>query len=335
MVHVGDYLYRQGPCANTTNCTGINNASFPLEPGMWGDNWHGWYADFFEPSMPLLAAAPWIAMRGNHEQCDRGGHGYFLFLDPRPLPANWTGDYCRPYTEMYTVPFDHQQYAVLDSSAIHDVDMDLECPTAGGTPQAAVDELDVFQQAAADGEKAELDYQIAHFRAQIDAAEASAGLDVTNFMLSHHPMYAVLCDRRRYVTADLTLQHAMRHTTLPGFAATIHGHVHWFQALLFEGGGLPMGIIVGNGGTSLDPGRMAEPSAGVGMTVKGVRVSKAFTSSLFGYSVLLRGEDGRHALESLQVGNRDLPEGTPSLMWAADVAERSPAPRRLSTPVFV
>ncbi|RAI28252.1 hypothetical protein CH338_29550, partial [Rhodoplanes elegans] len=60
VVHVGDYIYRESPCpADDKDCAG----------SPWGDSWATWKADVFAPAAPLLAAAPWIAMRGNHEIC--------------------------------------------------------------------------------------------------------------------------------------------------------------------------------------------------------------------------------------------------------------------------
>jgi hypothetical protein len=84
-VHVGDYVYRQGPCPTQLldtrgDCVGINGpASFRLidlngtvinfEPGNWGDNLLGWWSDFFYPARSILQKVPFIAMRGNHETC--------------------------------------------------------------------------------------------------------------------------------------------------------------------------------------------------------------------------------------------------------------------------
>ena len=51
----------------------------------WGYGWDAWDADFFQPARSLLAAAPWIVVRGNHESCNRAGQGWWRFLDPRPL----------------------------------------------------------------------------------------------------------------------------------------------------------------------------------------------------------------------------------------------------------
>ncbi len=47
----------------------------------WGYGWDAWNADFFTPAAPLLAAAPWAAVRGNHESCARAGQGWWRFLD--------------------------------------------------------------------------------------------------------------------------------------------------------------------------------------------------------------------------------------------------------------
>ena len=48
----------------------------------WGDNWTTWQADFFTPAAPLLAAAPIVLVRGNHEDCDRAGPGFLLLMGP-------------------------------------------------------------------------------------------------------------------------------------------------------------------------------------------------------------------------------------------------------------
>ena len=35
----------------------------------------------------LLATAPWILLRGNHEDCSRAGEGWFRFLDRAPMES--------------------------------------------------------------------------------------------------------------------------------------------------------------------------------------------------------------------------------------------------------
>jgi hypothetical protein len=90
VVHLGDYLYRQGPCPinntdtsdnETKDCSAVNTpervtadeevdaTGMNFIPGEYGDNWFGWWGDFFWPFLELLKAAPMIALRGNHEIC--------------------------------------------------------------------------------------------------------------------------------------------------------------------------------------------------------------------------------------------------------------------------
>jgi hypothetical protein len=97
VVHVGDYHYRDSPCpADHPGCAG----------SPWGFGWDAWNADFFAPARPLLRAAPWVMVRGNHEGCARAGQGWWRYLDPRPMqprrncddPANdAVGDFSDPY----------------------------------------------------------------------------------------------------------------------------------------------------------------------------------------------------------------------------------------------
>jgi hypothetical protein len=90
IIHLGDYLYRQGPCPinntdfldqETKNCSAVNVPEFAeademvlgtvmnFIPGEYGDNWWGWWSDFFYPTLNLLKKAPIIPLRGNHVIC--------------------------------------------------------------------------------------------------------------------------------------------------------------------------------------------------------------------------------------------------------------------------
>lgn len=81
VIHVGDYHYREY-CYDPTLCAPLRGKGVVI-----GYGWAGWNADFFTPAAPLLAAAPWIVVRGNHENCDRGGAGWMRFLSPLPYQA--------------------------------------------------------------------------------------------------------------------------------------------------------------------------------------------------------------------------------------------------------
>ena len=113
VVHVGDYLYRENVCAEGhPGCAG----------SVWGYGWDAWSADFFAPGKPLLGAAPWIVVRGNHESCNRAGQGWWRFLEPRALAKgrdcnDAKDDDVGDYDDPYAVPIGQGgQFIVIDSS---------------------------------------------------------------------------------------------------------------------------------------------------------------------------------------------------------------------------
>ena len=107
VIHVGDYLYREEKCPSGSGklCAGTPS----------GDLWETWDVDFFKPAAILLAAAPWVFARGNHEACGRSWRGWFYYLDPRPFPAS-----CQPYSAPYVVNLGRFEAAVLDTSSAID-----------------------------------------------------------------------------------------------------------------------------------------------------------------------------------------------------------------------
>ncbi len=105
VIHVGDYYYREVPCPAGVACEGPH-----------GDNWASWDADFFAPAKPLLAAAPWVMVRGNHEECARGGDGWTRMLAPIARTAT-----CIEHEPLYTVPIYGTTLAVLDSAVARDL----------------------------------------------------------------------------------------------------------------------------------------------------------------------------------------------------------------------
>ena len=72
VIRADDYLYRETPCPEPSKCGAV-----------YGYDWPAWDADFFTPAASLLSAAPWIFVRGNHDDCGRASQSFYLFLDPR------------------------------------------------------------------------------------------------------------------------------------------------------------------------------------------------------------------------------------------------------------
>ena len=79
-VFTGDFFYREDPCpaGYELMCGG---SPPPVVDYRFNDTDYGWMADVFIPMAPVFRAAPILAVRGNHEQCDRGGNGWFLFFE--------------------------------------------------------------------------------------------------------------------------------------------------------------------------------------------------------------------------------------------------------------
>lgn len=238
VIHVGDYYYREDPCpAGNAECAGSPT----------GDTWASWNADFFTPAAPLLNAAPWVFVRGNHETCDRGGDGWFHFLDPRPIPAS-----CQTYTDPYAVPAGDVQLLVFDSSAATD----------GWAPPD----------------------QVAEYSGEFEALAKLAGPNA--WFLTHRPVWGLVQfgKDRTLATGTETLQVASKNTLPPGVQMSFAGHIHLAEALSFPpGSGRPPMFIAGNSGTELDqPMSMDIP----GIAIGGVPVAGGRVTSLFGYLTL-------------------------------------------------
>src|SRR5579871_727389 len=112
VIHLGDYLYRESSCPD-------GNAGCAGSP--YGDNWATWDADLFSPAAPLLEAAPWLIVRGNHEDCSRAGPGFLRLLGPAAFdPAAPCTEHLPPYAAMAG----DQAIAVMDNASASDTSVD-------------------------------------------------------------------------------------------------------------------------------------------------------------------------------------------------------------------
>ena len=226
VVHVGDYLYRESPCPNDhAGCEG----------SPWGDNWQGWKADFFDPARPLLAVAPIVAARGNHEICERAGAGYRLLLDTAPLAADTDctdrdKDGWGDFSPTYAVPLGHEtQLVVFDSSRAGN------SPVAVGNP----------------------DYPaFLEIRSQIEALSRKAKHTI---LVDHHPILAFAAAKGPSGPILYSGNAALISTfmadgqplTPKGVDLVLSGHVHVWEALSFSSDH-PAQIVAGFSGTDED-----------------------------------------------------------------------------------
>eukprot|EP00550_Attheya_septentrionalis_P010292 CAMPEP_0198288844 /NCGR_PEP_ID=MMETSP1449-20131203/7220_1 /TAXON_ID=420275 /ORGANISM="Attheya septentrionalis, Strain CCMP2084" /LENGTH=662 /DNA_ID=CAMNT_0043987061 /DNA_START=151 /DNA_END=2136 /DNA_ORIENTATION=+ len=326
---MGDYVYRQSPCpANSTanaDCAAINipanfatNTSIPsgtivnFVPGHWGDNWFGWWADFFFPALPLLKSAPIIAVRGNHENCARAGHGYLFLMDQAPYNGTDAGSYCLDYTAPYHVPFKNEQFLVMDDSFINPLNggIDHFNFTNGTCPQAPTDEslivptsqnpyLDPKQDNATNAD-------LAQFTTYMEKIRNFSLSHETNFYLSHRPVFAVACDGSEMTSLDWTIQQSLAANTLDRVVAMIGGHMHWLEALSFVNQSLPVQLVLGHGGTDRIPNYVNQDifpylqlqvgqETDNGSTLFQGRVEKGISDSrMFGFALMDRNTDTKN-----------------------------------------
>ena len=241
VIHVGDYHYRESPCPpKYDGCAG----------SPWGDNWAAWHADLFGPAAPLLRAAPWVFVRGNHELCSRAGEGWFRFLDPHPLPAT-----CTDYGEPYAMPLGDLQLLVLDTAAADD--------------QTARPE------------------QVAVYAAQYAAVRALA--TPRAWLVQHKPLWAIGQSWDDPGPSGLfrgnpTLQAASDNSLPPAIEMVLAGHIHNWSALSFADGRAPQ-LVIGNGGTDLDA-PLSVPLAGLDIAGTTVAIGSAWHD--YGYMTLER-----------------------------------------------
>jgi len=202
VIHLGDYYYRESACPpGRTGC-----ADSPH-----GDNWPAWAADFFDPATPLLAAAPWVVVRGNHEVCRRGGAGWFRLLDPYPARAE-----CVDRTEPYRL-------------------------SIGGL------ELLLFDGADADDFLAPPD-KVAAYAEQLGRLLSDPPPHA--WLLTHKPIWAMAQAELSGKTTNLTEQAAIEGHVPAALDLVLAGHLHDFISYEF-GPERPAQLIVGTGGDTL------------------------------------------------------------------------------------
>ncbi len=248
IVHVGDYFYRDTNCNNTfPGCADTTSANYE----MYGDTFDSWNADLLFPAKSLLAAAPWIMTRGNHESCGRGARGWYALLDPHPYdfskvscapsspaaPSATAPNYTADFEPTYVVGTPGLNFLVHDSSLAND--------TAVATALAQNYDVDLTNLLAAVGKKS------------------------MNIFTTHKPSFGLDYGEQSSSTpsidsaGDYTLQAAVAGGTYAASAFAhgvpknvglfLSGHIHAFQYVNFNNNELyaPQ-LIVGMGGSLLD-----------------------------------------------------------------------------------
>jgi hypothetical protein len=265
VIHVGDYHYRENACPT-------GNADCANSP--WGYGWDAWDADFFAPARPLLAAAPWIFVRGNHESCNRAGQGWWRFLDFRPRVAGRDCDRASDdergdYSDPYAVPISGDtQIVVFDSSRV-----------GVGTLLPS-------------------DPMYRNYAAELGTAFALSRDVAENLFVSHHPILGFAPDATRPAPAVYPGNEALQSVLAPingpslfpsNVQTLIAGHNHLFEMVSFVSSH-PTQLISGNGGTWADA-PLPSPLPTGASVAPGTVIETIASTSRYGFMVLERDPD--------------------------------------------
>jgi hypothetical protein len=257
VLHVGDYQYRDNPCPpGNTACTGTP----------WGYGTDTWMADFFTPAAPLLKAAPWIMVRGNHEVCNRAGQGWYRYLDPNPYDT----------TGVKTC-----DVAANDNTANFN---DPWAVSIGDTNFISFDSSNVSKTA----------YSPAAFMpytTELGEAATLAPANLLNIFAVHHPVLGYSAGSPPTFGSP-GLQSVM-NAAFPGnyyppnVGIAVHGHVHDFQAFNFSSNH-PATFVAGNGGDNLDSALPAVFDPNTDLPAPNTVVNAFAYSQEFGFMVMDR-----------------------------------------------
>lgn len=244
VLHVGDFHYRETACPlGNYGCAGAP----------FGDTWDVWRADFFSPGETLLNAAPWIFVRGNHEECERGGKGWARTLDPYPFQIAEGASGCLGPAQPFSV----------DIGGLHILVMDVS--TADERPN---------------------EKQVAWYRPQFAMAKDIPG---PVWLAFHRPVWAADAPAKAKSRGDNgTLEAAARDSTPANVTAFVSGHHHTFEVMSYAQD-LPIQIVSGHGGDDLSPFATREV---IGIEVNGVTVKDGIgRPRVFGFSMIERAAD--------------------------------------------
>jgi hypothetical protein len=241
VVHLGDLVYRERECpVANKGCAGSPH----------GDNWETWKADFFEPARALLEVAPFVFVRGNHEDCARNGEGWRRFVSAFPFDAAVP---CVAQEPPFRLDFGGLTLAVLDVTRAEDRVVDFE--------------LAPF------------------FRSQFAALVDIKG---PLWIAMHKPVYGSIRVKDGVSEGDnKTLVEAARGVIPPNVQALLSGHLHLFQAMSFQQD-VPAQIVAGAGGDMLDrsgPQNLTGLTLGDATVENGRGVT-----GVFGFALMERGD---------------------------------------------
>ena len=239
IVHVGDYHYRE-QCSPGKPCQKMSAVT--------GYGWEPWKLDFFEPSKKALGEAPWVIVRGNHEDCQRAQLGYHKLLSAVPWKSS-----CDEFEATQVIELGDIAIVNLDSSAISDM------------PQFNSEAQNIWK---------------------VRVAEVSEKLKTVKakhiWLFTHKPIYGLVPLGKGYAPLNVNLRQAYEAAEWSKRVEVIFGgHVHNSQLVRVKGG--PLQVVIGNGGTALD--KSSSPVSAENLAAVNYEKAKLVDHD-FGYAML-------------------------------------------------
>ena len=236
VIHLGDYLYMEDACpaTQTKACGGIlpppKNAPFRGDAGDIMSN-------VLIPMTPLFDTAPLLMMRGNHEGCTGDGNAFFYFFD-----AHFgTSSTCSPSTTAKHSKTPH----TLQPTWWADL------PLAGGANLRLINVDTTY------GWDTAISPWAKKLHPGFVAAQAAVQSGSQNWLLVHRPVFGITSKsiannfgkhNTPWISRDVT---DASKGELAGFNQIVSGHMHLAQSVQIPG--QPGQLVLGNGGTELDP----------------------------------------------------------------------------------
>ena len=300
VLQVGDYFYRDTNCIvpatstvpaheYVTGCSDPTNANYET----WGDTFDSWNGDLIFPGAPLLAAAPWVMARGNHESCGRGARGWYALLDPHPFVL--ANVLCAGTPS----PYPH----VPSGSPVYTADFEPTYIAPAGSVNLLVHDSSFANDSNVDVNMAQ------NYALDLTNVLSAIPTSAYNVFMTHKPSYGLTAGAVTN-SGDFTEQYTfhgagLANTAFSGgvpysIALMLSGHIHAFQYVNFNDyTTYAPQLIVGVGGDNLDPTSNPDGTSplygyangsftvhNTASTTTTTNVTKAFSQSEFGFAVL-------------------------------------------------
>ena len=242
-------------------------------------DWDNWNSDFFSrvADGPLMRV-PWAMVRGNHETCDRAGHGWYFLFGPNDDSIKCSSFDRRLVSSWY---FDMRDSRATGAADPHRFIFVGTSPTITDPGQGTKPDCTSLPKNGGYWSREQLwDKAVCEFRQALTWSQerTPAGGQIPAWIVMHKPIWGLDTKHHtpRRVDRDVgdAFEAALQFNVAPecapyqpdacGIKAILAAHEHMFTNVVFPKNALPQQYVIGNSGVRLDapPGR-ADPNTGM------------------------------------------------------------------------